>query len=152
MGRRKRFCGPIAILILLLCTLAATASAQAQFDNCQASPGELVLSRNAQNWQFLDAVGPHSALFGREDGNFEAWIFPLKLLRDFHLTFHLDNHVIAANTLPRIVTVRPESTSIRYIYDSFSVCETWFAPLHNDGLVVTLHESHIAWASYERPL
>jgi hypothetical protein len=21
-----------------------------------------------------------------------------------------------------------------------------------DGLVVTLHESHIAWASYERPL
>jgi 6-pyruvoyl-tetrahydropterin synthase len=25
-------------------------------------------------------------------------------------------------------------------------------PLELDGLVVTLHESHVAWASYERPL
>ncbi len=34
--------------------------------------------------------------------------------------------------------MRPESTSIRYAYDSFFVCETWFAPLHNTGAVVTL--------------
>jgi predicted trehalose synthase len=26
------------------------------------------------------------------------------------------------------------------------------AARHLDGLLVTLHESHIAWASYERPL
>ncbi len=34
--------------------------------------------------------------------------------------------------------MRPESTSIRYVYDSFSVCETWFAPLHDTGAVVVL--------------
>ena len=50
----------------------------------------------------------------------------------------LDTHVIPAETLPRTVTVRPESTSIRYVYDSFSVCETWFAPLHETGAVVVL--------------
>ena len=96
------------------------------------------LSRNAQNWQFLDAVGPHSALFGREDGNFEAWIYPLKLLRDFHLTFHVGDHAIPADTLPRTISARPESISIRYVYDSFSVCETWFTPLHDTGAVVVL--------------
>ncbi len=128
----------LAILILGVGGLATRALAQAQFTDCQASRGELVLSRNAEDWQFLDAVGPHSALFGREDGNFEAWIYPLKLLRDFHLTFHVGNHVIPADTLPRTITARPESTSIRYVYDSFSVCETWFAPLHETGAVVAL--------------
>ncbi len=127
---------PLALLMLAVGALAFPA--RAQFNDCHASQGELTLSRIAQNWQFLDAVGPHSALLGREDGNFEAWIYPLKLLRDFHLTFHLAGHVVPADSLPRTVTVRPESTSIRYVYDSFSVCETWFAPLHDTGAVVTL--------------
>ncbi len=128
----------LAVLVLSVAVLATTALAQAQVTDCQAAPGELVLSRNAQNWQFLDAVGPHSALFGREDGNFEAWIYPLKLLRDFHLTFHVGGHAIPADALPRTITVRPESTSIRFVYDSFSVCETWFTPLHDTGAVVVL--------------
>lgn len=61
-------------------------------------------------------------------------------MRDFHLTFtfHLGGHVIPGETLPRTITVRPESTSIRYVYDSFCVCETWFAALHDTGAVVTL--------------
>ena len=106
--------------------------------DCERPADPLTLSRTAENWQFLDAVGPHSALLGREDGNFEAWIYPLKLLRDFHLTFHLDDRVIPAGSLPRTIIARPESTSIRYAYDSFSVCETWFAPLHDTGAVITI--------------
>jgi len=136
--QHTRFSLQVAILSLCVGGLASVALAQAQFNDCKALQGELALSRNAQNWQFLDAVGPHSALFGREDGNFEAWIYPLKLLRDFHLTFHVGNHLIVADTLPRTITVRPESTSIRYVYDSFSLCETWFAPLHDTGAVVVL--------------
>jgi hypothetical protein len=136
--RQKRFSLLLAILILCVCGPASTILAQAQFNDCQASESGLTLSRDAQNWQFLDAVGPHSGLLGREDGSFEAWIYPLKLLRDFHLTFHLGSHVIPAETLPRTVTVRPQSTSIRYVYDSFSVCETWFVPLHHTGAVVAL--------------
>ncbi len=127
-----------AILILGLFALTSVAAAQAQLGDCQSSPDDLSLSRNASNWQFLDAVGPHSALFGREDGSFEAWIYPLKLLRDFHLTFRLGEHVIFADSLPRTITVRPESASIRYVYDSFSVCETWFAPLNDTGAMVVV--------------
>lgn len=138
MQRAKCCSRQLAILILALGALTSAAEAQAEFGDCQSSPGELSLSRNATNWQFLDAVGPHSALFGREDGSFEAWIYPLKLLRDFHLTFHIGEHVIAADSLPRTVTVRSESASIRYVYDSFSVCETWFTPLNDTGAIVVL--------------
>ncbi len=136
--RRTSFSLHLALLILTVSVMAHTALAQAHFSDCQSTQGELALTHNAQNWQFLDAVGPHSGILGREDGNFEAWIYPLKLLRDFHLTFHLRSHMVPADTLPRTVTVRPESTSIRYVYDSFSVCETWFAPLHDTGAVIVL--------------
>jgi glycogen debranching enzyme len=128
----------LLILLSVFLTSASTLLAQQQSGNCGADGGPLTLSRTAENWQFLDAVGPHSALLGREDGNFEAWVYPLKLLRDFHLTFHAGDRIVVASSLPRTIIARPESTSIRYAYDSFTVCETWFAPLHDTGAIVTI--------------
>jgi glycogen debranching enzyme len=136
--RRTRFSLHLALMVLMMSVMACSAPAQTHFSNCQSTQGELTLTRNAQNWQFLDAVGPHSGILGREDGSFEAWIYPLKLLRDFHLSFHVRSHIVSGDTLPRTVTVRPESASIRYVYDSFSVCETWFTPLHATGAVIIL--------------
>jgi glycogen debranching enzyme len=133
----RRFALFLIPLIVFLAS-APTLLAQQQSGNCDAGGGPLTLVRTAENWQFVDAVGPHSALLGREDGNFEAWIYPLKLLRDFHLTFRAGDRVIPASSLPRTVIARPESTSIRYASDSFTVCETWFAPLHDTGAIVTI--------------
>ena len=128
------------LLIALLAFLASSCTllAQEKFDKCGNTSGPLTLVRTAENWQFLDAVGPHSGLLGREDGNFEAWIYPLKLLREFHLTFRTGDRLINAGSLPRTIIARPESTSIRYAYDSFTVCETWLAPLHDTGAIVTI--------------
>ena len=115
-----------ALSVLFVSLVFASLVAQAQ-SACGDTPGGLVLSGTARNWQFLDAVGPHAGIFGREDGNLEAWIFPLKLFRDFHLIFHAGDRVIAAEALPRTITVRPELTVIRYESDSFTVCETLFS-------------------------
>ncbi len=133
-----RFSLCLLILLGVFFASASTLLAQEKSGNCDAAAGPLTLVRTAQNWQFLDAVGPHSGLLGREDGNFEAWIYPLKLLREFHLTFRAGDRVIAASSLPRTIISRPESTSIRYAFDSFIVCETWFAPLHDTGAVITI--------------
>ena len=54
MDRRTSLLPPLVLLILGATVLSFPA--QAQFNDCQASPGELTLSRTAQNWQFLDAV------------------------------------------------------------------------------------------------
>ena len=127
------------LLVLLLVPLFTSALVnQESLGNCQSSGEALALSGDARDWQFVDAVGPHSALLGRESGSVEAWIFPLKLFRDFHLSFRAGDHVIPAESLPRTITIRPESTSIRYISDTFAVCETWFTPLHETGAVITL--------------
>jgi len=102
------------------------------------SSGALTLTRPARNWQFLDAVGPHAGLLGREDGSFEAWIYPLKLFRDLQLKFRLGDIVLDGNALPRTITVRPESSSVKYSYDSFSACATWFVPVNERAAVVEI--------------
>jgi glycogen debranching enzyme len=102
------------------------------------STGALTLTHAARNWQFLDAVGPHAGLLGREDGSFEAWIYPLKLFRDFRLQFRVGDAVLPGDAIPRTITVRPESSSVKYIYDSFTACATWFVPVDERGAVVEI--------------
>ena len=46
---------------------------------------------------------------------------------------------------------RRSSAATRGCGEEIRVVRRWAGRDH-DGLVVTLHESHIAWASYERPL
>jgi hypothetical protein len=41
----------------------------------------LEFSRPVRSWEFLAAVGTRAGLFGNETGNFEAWVYPLKILR-----------------------------------------------------------------------
>ena len=122
------------LCVLLLCPALFAQSP------CE-DPGPLVLTRAARNWEFLNAVGPHAGLLGREDGSFEAWIYPLKLFRDFRLRFRVGDIVLDSEAIPRSVTVRPESASIKYIYDSFTACATWFVPLDERAAIVDVEVS-----------
>ena len=101
-----------------------------------SSPVEL--SRPVRPWEFLSAVGERAGLLGNEAGNFEAWVYPLKILRDFHLRFLVDGHVVPAEALARTLTVRPESSTILYAGDTFSVRETFFVPVHESGAVIII--------------
>src|SRR6266700_7919631 len=85
---------------------------------------ELELSRSARPWEFFCALGTRAGLFGNETGNFEAWVYPLKLFRNFHLRFLVDGRSLPAETLVRTVSVRPESSTILYTGDTFSIKET----------------------------
>jgi glycogen debranching enzyme len=119
---------PILILILLLASTIAVA----------APAKNLELSRPARPWEFLPIVGPHAALLGNEAGNFEGWVYPLKILRNFHLQFHLEGRVIPADSLVRTIKVRPESATILYAGDTFQVQETLFVPVKASGAGVVL--------------
>jgi glycogen debranching enzyme len=96
------------------------------------------LSRTIRTWEFLPAVGTRAGLFGNEAGRFEAWVYPLKIFRDFHLTFHVGDRALPAESLARTLTVRPESASILYVGDSFRVRETLCVPVNEAGAVILL--------------
>ena len=119
---------------LLFASIFSTASAQTPNTPAQS----LELSRPVRTWEFLPIVGTRAALFGDEAGRMEAWVYPLKLLREFHLQFHEGGRVVPAEALTRTVVVRPESSTIVYSADTFTVTETFFVPVKEPGAIVLL--------------
>ncbi|HWY21166.1 MAG TPA: hypothetical protein VNX26_08100 [Candidatus Acidoferrum sp.] len=103
----------------------------------QAAPN-LELSRPVRSWEFLPVVGQRAGLFGNETGRFEAWVYPLKIFRAFHLTFHIGGRALPAESLARTLTVSPESATLLYAGDSFRVRETLFVPVREPGAVILL--------------
>lgn len=127
-------------------TLAAAAptpqaaSAAATISRFAFDPNPIALTGEAQGGRFLEASGREAAFLGREDGGFEAWAYPLKVLHDFDLAFGVAayNEPIPGANLARNVVVRPESSTIRYAHAAFTVDATWFVPLEEAGGVVLL--------------
>jgi glycogen debranching enzyme len=97
------------------------------------------LSRPVRPLEFLPIVGTRAALFGNESGRIEAWVYPLKLLREFRLEFHVDGRVVPAETLARTLTVRPESSTLVYASDTYTVRETLFVPVNEPGAIILLN-------------
>ncbi len=121
------------VFLLFLCLVLAVPFAFSQ----QAAPG-LELSRTVRTWEFLPVVGTRAGLFGTENGCFEAWVYPLKIFRGFHLTFHVGGRALPAESLARTLTVHPESATVTYVGDSFRVKETLFVPVQEPGAVIVL--------------
>jgi glycogen debranching enzyme len=123
-------------LALPLLALLSAHSLPAQVP--QSRPPALEITRAVRPWEFLDVTGPRAALLGNESGRFEAWVYPLKILRNFHLLFHAEDHVLQAESLARTLIVRPESTTIIYASDTFTVRETMVVPIDKPGALIYL--------------
>jgi glycogen debranching enzyme len=134
---RLRFCAcrfhiPRGICLLAICLACAVSSVAQQSTQTQE------LTRTVRSWEFLPVVGTRAGLFGNETGRFEAWVYPLKIFREFHLTFHVGDRALPAESLARTLTVRPESASILYVGDSFRVRETLCVPVSEAGAIILL--------------
>ncbi len=103
----------------------------------QQSGQGLELSRPVRSWEFVSAVGTSAGIFGNEQGTLEAWVYPLKIVRNFHLLFHIAGATLPAETLARTLIVHPESSTIVYAGDVFSVRETLFVPVHEPGGIIS---------------
>lgn len=100
------------------------------------SPPSLELVRAVRTWEFLPVVGMRAGLLGNERGQMEAWVYPVKIFRNFHLTFHVDGRALPAESLIRTLIVHPESATLVYAGDNFSVRETFFVPVREPGAAI----------------
>jgi glycogen debranching enzyme len=101
---------------------------------------ELALDRPAQPNTYFDKAGRKFAILGTESGAFEAWAYPLKLLRNFELSFLLKNssRPVPARDIVRFIQVTPAATTITYAYQSFTVKATYIAAIEEPGAVILL--------------
>jgi hypothetical protein len=109
-------------------------------DKLGAAPAEtapaLEISRPARPWEFLCAVGKRAAIFGNESGRAEAWVYPLKLFRNFSVTFRTPEGDFPAESMVRTIVARPESTTLLFSGNTFRVKETFFAPVDEPGALI----------------
>ncbi len=131
-------------LILILVTSAAT-NAQASIDpglvnRFQLKQSGLELERRTQAGSFFDVIGHKSAALGYENRSLEAWVYPLKILDDFELSFRIEGYPLEFRG-PDIavqINARPEATVFTYSHAAFTVRQIIYAPVDEPGIIMLL--------------
>ncbi|MCJ7579616.1 MAG: GH116 family glycosyl hydrolase [Candidatus Aminicenantes bacterium] len=100
----------------------------------------MTLERLARPGTPFDKVGRKFAVLGDESGTFEAWAYPLKILRNFEISFFIGSstRAVKAGDIVRYVTVSPEVTILTFTYQSFTVKAIYITPVHEAGSIILL--------------
>lgn len=74
-------------------------------------------------------AGEHGALFGRQNGIFEAWQWPVKILSGFRIKAELADYSVPidVNALAAEIKVTPAETTITYSHAAFTIRQHMFA-------------------------
>ncbi len=101
---------------------------------------DIAITRPAQPNQYMDKIGQKAALLGYENGSFEMWIWPWKVLRNFEIQFFVGTTTqpILAKDILRDISVTPEATTLTFVYESFTVKEIIFIPHDKPGAIILL--------------
>ncbi len=141
--------------VLLGLSSAASLPAQALFAPVPAfalNSNPLVIERSARPNQPFSVVGERGAILGQQDGTFELWSLPVKVLRDVHLTAQLQDYgaVINLNDYASSMEVRPDHTTIVYSHAAITVRQHMFLPRNGSpgvGAAIVLFEIHATRAA-----
>ncbi|MGC2891062.1 MAG: GH116 family glycosyl hydrolase, partial [Candidatus Acidiferrum sp.] len=136
LRRAARLVCLLFIARAILCPNSVVAQVQGFPSNLPESGP--VLRDSPQPLRFFDATGRRSAVFGRQDGQLEAWIYPIKLLHNFRLEFQQEGQLepVRGETLLRQVVTRPESTTLVYVHPNFTIREIIWTPLNEPAVVI----------------
>jgi glycogen debranching enzyme len=140
LQRTRVSLGLLAVILIILSGHAYAQSPAALPAKFTLQKSGLELERRTQSGSFFDVVGHRSAVFGYENRAMEAWVYPMKILDDFTLSFNLQGYQLDTPG-PDVLTsidVRPEATIFTYSHAVFTVRQIVFAPIDEQGIVMLL--------------
>ena len=113
--------------------LLASLPAFAQLHSVPAWPmhaSTIAITRPAEFTKPFSVAAEHGAVFGQQNGVFEAWAFPVKLLSHFHISAELADYPVPIdlNQYAAQIEVNPERTTITYSHAAFTVKQHMFSP------------------------
>ena len=75
-------------------------------------------------------AGPQGVVVGQQQGVFEAWVLPVKLLSHMTIEANVEGYPVPIdlNATAREIEVRPDRTTISYSHIALTVRQTMFAP------------------------
>lgn len=134
---RCPFCAPLSFARLVSMTvllIAFNAGANARnpsflpIPRFPLSTGTLSIEQAVQPGQPFTVAGERGAILGRQDGSFELWSFPIKVLRDFHISAQLADYPVPIdlNRQAAAIDVYPDHTTIVYSHAAMTVKQHMF--------------------------
>jgi glycogen debranching enzyme len=90
----------------------------------------LSITTRATPSQPFSVIGPRGAVLGSQNGSYEMWLFPWKVLSDLHISAEVKDYPVPidVNQLASSIEVRPYATTITFSHANFTVREIVFAP------------------------
>ncbi|MFZ0393330.1 MAG: hypothetical protein WCF17_15210 [Terracidiphilus sp.] len=97
-----------------------------------SSQQEISIQRETDPSRPFSVVGPRGAVLGQEDGAFEVWVFPWKVLSGLRISARMDRYPVPidVNHQAKWIEVRPDSTIITFSHANFTIREIILAPTH----------------------
>ena len=101
---------------------------------------DLTLGRQAQPGTYFDTAGRKFAILGLESGLLEAWAYPLKLIRNFELSFLFkdSSRPAPAKEFVRFIEVTPAATTLTFVHQSLTVRAIYVTAIEEPGAVILL--------------
>jgi hypothetical protein len=130
-SRCTRFTVASAILFVV-----ASALNSQTFTSIPALPFDTagpVIRAHAEALKPFTVAGERGVVLGQQDGTFEAWVLPVKLLSHLTIEANVEGYSVPidVNQQAAEVEVRPDRTTITYSHIAFTVRQIMFSP--NDG-------------------
>ncbi len=126
---------------LLISIFVSSVFAQPKLpDKFALTPNPIELTRAARPREYIEAVGRKAAIFGHENGVFEAWAFPIKLFHDARISIQVegqDSPVDFGDNVEHIIT-RPEATTLIASNQLFTMRAHFLTPIDEAGSLVLL--------------
>ena len=93
-------------------------------------PGQLAIRSDIMAQKPFTVTGPRGALLGQQDGSFEAWIFPWKILSGLRIQADMRDYPVPidVNQQAATIDVLPGHTTITFSHANFTVREILFTP------------------------
>ena len=109
-------------------------------EDFKLEPNPIRVERLVQPFTPFDKVGRRFAVLGFEGGTFEAWGYPVKILRNFEFSFLLGTSTdkIHGEKTARRISATPEATMITFTHQSFVVRAIFVTPIDEPGAIIML--------------
>jgi glycogen debranching enzyme len=89
-----------------------------------------VIQAHAERLKPFTVAGERGVLVGQQDGVFEAWVLPVKVLSHFTIEANVEGYTVPidVNQQAASIEVRPDRTTITYSHLAFTVRQIMFSP------------------------
>src|ERR1700712_3684246 len=98
----------------------------------------LSIRRHVEAGKPFTVAGPRGVVLGQQEGTFEAWVLPVKLLSHFAIRAEVTGYTVPIdlNAEAAEIEVGPDRTTITYAHIAFTVRQTMFAPENGEPVVL----------------